>query len=140
MECPRCGETNPRTHTFCEECGAILTQTGAASARPPWRWIGAIVGVCVLGLVAWLALSGGDDTGRADPTPTPDSCCKVCRSGTACGDTCIDADEACTEAAGCACQGEPCCKVCRSGKACGDTCIDRDATCAAEAGCACDAE
>lgn len=46
------------------------------------------------------------DTKDNDCDGTGDTCCKVCTSGLACGDTCIDPTETCTEAPGCACQGE----------------------------------
>lgn len=42
--------------------------------------------------------------------PEPDnsggsSCCKVCRSGKACGDSCIDSSKSCNVGRGCACNG-----------------------------------
>jgi hypothetical protein len=33
------------------------------------------------------------------------SCCKVCRAGKACGDSCISRDKACHKGKGCACDG-----------------------------------
>ena len=39
---------------------------------------------------------------RSAPTP---QCCKTCRSGQACGDTCIPHSQTCTQLSGCACQG-----------------------------------
>jgi hypothetical protein len=33
------------------------------------------------------------------------ACCKVCREGKPCGDTCIAKSEACHVGGGCACQG-----------------------------------
>ena len=38
------------------------------------------------------------------PAPAP-QCCKTCRSGQACGDTCIPHGQMCTRPPGCACQG-----------------------------------
>lgn len=32
-------------------------------------------------------------------------CCKVCRKGKACGDTCIPRDHNCSKGKGCACDG-----------------------------------
>jgi hypothetical protein len=32
-------------------------------------------------------------------------CCKVCRTGKACGDSCIAADKVCHKGSGCACDG-----------------------------------
>jgi hypothetical protein len=32
-------------------------------------------------------------------------CCKVCKTGKACGDTCINASETCRVGRGCACNG-----------------------------------
>lgn len=39
---------------------------------------------------------------RSPPAP---QCCKTCRSGQACGDTCISHSQTCTRPPGCACQG-----------------------------------
>ncbi|HLT40678.1 MAG TPA: HNH endonuclease family protein [Enhygromyxa sp.] len=43
------------------------------------------------------------------PEPTPgdlvDTCCKVCRKGKACGNTCIARDKTCSVGPGCACDG-----------------------------------
>ena len=33
------------------------------------------------------------------------ACCKVCRAGKACGDSCISRDKACHKGKGCACNG-----------------------------------
>lgn len=38
-------------------------------------------------------------------TDSTSGCCKVCRQGKACGDTCIAKNEQCTKGAGCACDG-----------------------------------
>lgn len=35
----------------------------------------------------------------------PDGCCKVCTTGKACGDSCINASQTCSKGAGCACNG-----------------------------------
>ena len=44
------------------------------------------------------------------PTPAPEEeppvCCKTCRKGKACGDTCIARDKDCTSPKGCACDSE----------------------------------
>jgi hypothetical protein len=39
----------------------------------------------------------------APEQPEPPPCCKTCRKGKACGDTCIARDKDCTEPKGCAC-------------------------------------
>lgn len=39
--------------------------------------------------------------GQAQPV----ACCKVCKAGKACGDSCISRDKACHKAPGCACDG-----------------------------------
>lgn len=40
------------------------------------------------------------------PSPTPQrSCCKVCRKGKACGDSCISLSRTCHKGPGCACDG-----------------------------------
>ena len=33
------------------------------------------------------------------------ACCKTCRTGKACGDSCISRDKACRKGKGCACDG-----------------------------------
>jgi len=40
----------------------------------------------------------GDSTG-------PDGCCKICKEGKPCGDTCISRSDTCNSGSGCACQG-----------------------------------
>ena len=39
------------------------------------------------------------------PAPASEECCKVCRKGKACGDTCIARDKICRVGPGCACDG-----------------------------------
>ena len=34
------------------------------------------------------------------------SCCRVCRTGKACGDSCISRDRTCRQPRGCACNGD----------------------------------
>jgi hypothetical protein len=58
-----------------------------------------------LALLLPLAMLAGD-IGRPVIVPcaaaeTP--CCKTCRKGKACGDSCIKADKVCTAGPGCAC-------------------------------------
>lgn len=38
-------------------------------------------------------------------SPDGSKCCKVCRQGKACGDSCISTSDTCTKSAGCACNG-----------------------------------
>ncbi len=56
----------------------------------------------LIALVLMFAAQGlnscGSDTGTG-------SCCKVCTSGKACGDSCISASATCHEGPGCACDG-----------------------------------
>ena len=40
-----------------------------------------------------------------DSTSPGRSCCKVCREGKACGDTCISKTDVCHTSGGCACNG-----------------------------------
>ncbi len=70
------------------------------------------VGVCVIGFVVSLTAgglgpiaAGAAQLDPADPDPAP-VCCKVCRKGKPCGDTCIARDKACTAAPGCACSAD----------------------------------
>ena len=58
-------------------------------------------------LVAF-ALSTLTLTGAAAPvcgTAYAAACCKVCKAGKACGDSCIARDKACKKGRGCACDG-----------------------------------
>lgn len=53
-----------------------------------------------------LGLSAGSTAmGCSDATGPGGGCCKVCKTGKACGDTCIDANDRCTKSGGCACNG-----------------------------------
>lgn len=62
-------------------------------------------------LIGALALSLAAASGPAltmgcgDSSGPNSSCCKVCRDGKACGDTCIARTDTCTKAPGCACNG-----------------------------------
>ncbi|MBP5859011.1 hypothetical protein KAJ83_18470 [Marivibrio halodurans] len=66
------------------------------------------IGLCPgIGLPSGAAMAA--DTGAA-VTPAPwtaqlAACCKTCRKGKACGDSCIRADYRCTKPPGCACDG-----------------------------------
>ena len=63
------------------------------------------------GAVAFLALSlvgvGGSAASLSGCTVSggQEGCCKVCRTGKACGDTCISRSYECHVGAGCACNG-----------------------------------
>jgi hypothetical protein len=48
----------------------------------------------------------GDCTRPVSGVPSrPSACCKVCRKGKACGDSCIARDKVCRKGPGCACDG-----------------------------------
>ena len=51
---------------------------------------------------ATLVSSGGPICGTAYAS---EACCKVCKAGKACGDSCIARDKACSKPKGCACNG-----------------------------------
>jgi hypothetical protein len=58
--------------------------------------------------LAALALTVTSMTGAAAPicgTAFAESCCKTCKKGKACGDSCIARDKACHKPKGCACNG-----------------------------------
>lgn len=40
-----------------------------------------------------------------DSTPTDGGCCRVCRTGKACGNSCIERSRTCHQGPGCACNG-----------------------------------
>lgn len=42
---------------------------------------------------------------RTKPDVLNAACCKTCRKGKACGDSCISRDKSCRKGAGCACDG-----------------------------------
>jgi hypothetical protein len=44
-------------------------------------------------------------SGCSDSPTGSGSCCKVCRDGKACGDTCISKSSTCNKGGGCACNG-----------------------------------
>ena len=43
---------------------------------------------------------------RVQPTPTRRACCRICRTGKACGDSCISRSYTCRQPPGCACNGD----------------------------------
>jgi hypothetical protein len=63
----------------------------------------------VAALVLGLAVGFGGSYSSTGVTAVPEAraqyCCKVCRSGQACGDSCISWDKTCRVGPGCACQG-----------------------------------
>ena len=52
-----------------------------------------------------VALATEVPTVVAAPAPAPRACCKICRKGKACGDTCINRGYTCHVGPGCACDG-----------------------------------
>ena len=59
-------------------------------------------------LAATLVLASSAPLMTACDSPTEGggtTCCKVCRTGKACGDTCISRSDTCRKGAGCACNG-----------------------------------
>jgi hypothetical protein len=60
----------------------------------------------ILPLAACLVLGASVPTLTAcSDSPTSAGCCKVCKTGKPCGDTCIDSGKTCNTAGGCACAG-----------------------------------
>lgn len=55
-------------------------------------------------LLTLLLLSGSVSTACGDSTG-PNGCCRVCREGKPCGDSCIARDKQCNAGPGCACSG-----------------------------------
>ena len=45
---------------------------------------------------------GPTNVGQSQPVQT-EACCKICKKGKACGDSCINRDYNCTKPPGCAC-------------------------------------
>jgi|GEM_PF-2912658 len=48
---------------------------------------------------------GATSSGKSSSSSRVKNCCKVCRKGQACGDSCIARNETCHKGPGCACQG-----------------------------------
>jgi hypothetical protein len=55
-----------------------------------------------LAVVLLGASSSAADSSLGNP-PITEECCKICRKGKACGDTCIARDKECRTPPGCAC-------------------------------------
>ena len=49
--------------------------------------------------------TSGSSARKRDATKSSAACCKVCRRGKACGNTCIQRDDVCHVGRGCACDG-----------------------------------
>jgi hypothetical protein len=49
--------------------------------------------------------TSGSSARKRDTTKSSAACCKVCRRGKACGNTCIERDDVCHVSRGCACDG-----------------------------------
>lgn len=61
-----------------------------------------------LPLAALLLLASSAPLVTACDSPTDEggtACCKVCRTGKACGDSCISRTDTCRKSGGCACNG-----------------------------------
>ncbi len=70
------------------------------------------IAAALLALGMAVAVPSLDVSALLTPSPIPNlsplpvqSCCKVCRKGKACGDTCISQNRTCTVGPGCACDG-----------------------------------
>jgi hypothetical protein len=64
----------------------------------------ALAGASSLPSAAWSGDAQACLVSAADTTATA-SCCKICRKGKACGNTCIARDKDCHQPPGCACDG-----------------------------------
>lgn len=76
------------------------------------RWIAIALLVPVLALAGATPHPTADRSGSAEAcaqvnawTTAKTKCCKVCKKGKACGDTCIARDKVCHQPPGCACDG-----------------------------------
>jgi len=59
----------------------------------------------ILRAALMVLLVAGAGSAGTQPACAQSGCCKVCRAGKACGDSCIARDKRCTKAPGCACDG-----------------------------------
>jgi hypothetical protein len=87
---------------------ALLSLSPAAPAQDD----GKAARADILSILDELGLSPDRDTespARLAATAGPETigeCCKTCRKGKACGDSCIDRTETCEQPPGCACDWE----------------------------------
>ncbi|MCA9686935.1 MAG: hypothetical protein KC457_32515 [Myxococcales bacterium] len=58
------------------------------------------------GFLAGFALAEVEAPAPAPEEEEPPVCCKICRKGKACGDTCVARDKECTVPKGCACDSD----------------------------------
>lgn len=65
----------------------------AGTFTPPWEWRAA-------------ERSKSTSSNEFSPIPLLASCCKVCSTGKACGDSCISRAKQCHKGPGCACDGQ----------------------------------
>jgi len=81
--------------------------------RVAFRIVASVVGLVLatatasLGSGAESAAASGSSWVPASGTPAaePMACCKVCKQGKACGNSCIAQDKNCHQPPGCACDG-----------------------------------
>lgn len=52
-----------------------------------------------------VVFSGAAPLAACSDSTGPDGCCRICREGKACGDSCIERSKACNVGPGCACNG-----------------------------------
>ena len=63
-------------------------------------------GLLVVALLGFAAAPGLALEPSAQAVETaPRECCKICKAGKACGDSCISRDKKCNKPPGCACDG-----------------------------------
>jgi len=62
-----------------------------------WR-VGRILPLVIITASTPAIISCGDST-------APGGCCKICKDGKACGDSCISRSDTCHKGQGCACDG-----------------------------------
>ncbi|HEY0038543.1 MAG TPA: hypothetical protein VGB66_17730 [Longimicrobium sp.] len=82
------------------------SRQAAGVSRPPMlrRLRAAIPLSAMLVLASSAPLVTACDLSPTDPG-SGSSCCKVCKEGKACGDSCIARNRTCTKGSGCACNG-----------------------------------
>lgn len=96
------GAANPFGHPAAE----ALARYAAAGARVYRTDLNGTVIVRARSDGSYLVtVERGEATLPAAPAPAPAECCRTCRAGKPCGDTCIAAHLECTRPPGCACPG-----------------------------------
>lgn len=95
--------------SYVRDWVAIKARWGLSATEAESLAIDQALVLCEAGKIPALPQEVKAEVQLAIPEPLPediaDTCCKVCRKGKACGNTCIARDKTCSVGPGCACDG-----------------------------------